>query len=233
MKQTENISLKTFEATDKFDYKVLNENAEIIDDEIGNCVQKTDVATLGGEAGLIKLINDYSYGLDIKSGCLVVRGAKEALIEGKKNSYAPIVPSTLDYAVKLGMTTNAIPLTDTEKASAQNWLGVNAKIATGTYTGSGTYGDESKGNVLSFDFIPEIVIVIEKKALGSGEYLIMFNSMGAGFRTAASVNETSKSTTTCSVKWNDTNKTVTWYDSIADYQMNSTSTTYKWIAIGR
>lgn len=44
------------------------------------------------------------------------------------NNCKPIVPATLDYAVKVGVTTNTNTLTDTEKTNACAWLGTGKVV---------------------------------------------------------------------------------------------------------
>lgn len=58
------------------------------------------------------------------NGLLYVENAYGSEIREKKTSRKPIVPSLLDEAVKVGVTTNTKVLTDDEKASAQAWLGI-------------------------------------------------------------------------------------------------------------
>lgn len=68
------------------------------------------------------------------NGILSVKAASKELIDSKGvNAYGTIgdviKPSNLDYAVKVGLTTNTETLTDEEKQSALNWLGVNDAFA--------------------------------------------------------------------------------------------------------
>ena len=64
----------------------------------------------------------------LSNGNLIVSGASKSVIDGKNTSTKPICPNTLDYAVKVGLTTNAEILTDEEKAVALEWLGVKAYV---------------------------------------------------------------------------------------------------------
>lgn len=63
----------------------------------------------------------------LANGNLIVSGATKSVIESKNTSTKPICPDTLDYAVKVGLTTNAEILTDEEKAAALEWLGAVPK----------------------------------------------------------------------------------------------------------
>ena len=64
------------------------------------------------------------------SGALAINKATDALINAKANNFQPVVPSNLDYAVKVGVTTNKNNLTDDEKTNACNWLGAGHQRTT-------------------------------------------------------------------------------------------------------
>ena len=96
-------------------------------------VKFTDYAT-ANKAGIVK--TNASLGIAVGDhGDIRIQPAYRADILAKTNGYKPIVPNTLDYAVKVGITTNTETLTDEEKASACEWLGAVAKRtnATGNY----------------------------------------------------------------------------------------------------
>ena len=57
-------------------------------------------------------------------GGVVVNPATKAHIDARANKYMPIVPSTLDYAVKSALTKNSLTLTEKEKAAVRAWLGL-------------------------------------------------------------------------------------------------------------
>lgn len=70
-------------------------------------VKKTDYAVTDGDYGLVKLTDANSSGIGRDtSGRLVIFGANETDIDSKETSRKPITPSELDYAIKVGMTTN-------------------------------------------------------------------------------------------------------------------------------
>ena len=94
-------------------------------------VGTTEYAELGGSYGLVKLDKQPGYtGITINpNGSIALESADNWAISQKANYRSPITPSVLDYAVKVGMTTNTIPLTDEEKQKALEWLGVNDIIA--------------------------------------------------------------------------------------------------------
>ena len=92
--------------------------------DLTDYVKKTDYAVDNGNAGIVKTAG-VSYGIQTgANGLIFVKAASRYEIEQKTALYKPITPDNLDYAVKVGMTTNTIVLTAEEKAAAQAWLGV-------------------------------------------------------------------------------------------------------------
>lgn len=71
----------------------------------------------------------------------------EALMDERKG-LNPVVPKNINYAVKLGLTTNSEVLTDEEKASACEWLGA-VKQSTST-SGWGLYGRDGTKDKMFF-----------------------------------------------------------------------------------
>lgn len=61
-------------------------------------------------------------GTGANKGRVYINKATENEITLKTNAFKPIVPSTLDLATKVGVTTNTITLTDAEKQSASAWI---------------------------------------------------------------------------------------------------------------
>lgn len=91
----------------------------------GNYVRFTDYAT-EDKAGLIT--TKIKYGLSLgANGELSTYQATAYDIDKKLNLYAPITPYRLDYAIKVGVTTNTNALTDKEKENACDWLGAGTK----------------------------------------------------------------------------------------------------------
>jgi hypothetical protein len=83
-------------------------------------VKDTDIAT-SEKAGIAKI--NLAYGININNQALTVLKASDNEVKGKGNLYRPIVPANLDLAVKTGVTTNTIELSEDEKTNAKNWLG--------------------------------------------------------------------------------------------------------------
>ena len=99
--------------------------------ELVGAVGATDFAAYK-KPGLVEILLGGTYGIDYLYGTISTVGnnalkvckADNSEIEAKVHRYKPIVPNNLDYAVKVGVTTNTIALTDEEKAAAQAWLGI-------------------------------------------------------------------------------------------------------------
>lgn len=90
--------------------------------DLTNYVQRTDYAT-SSKAGVVK--SDSIYGVNVNTeGLITVVPATTLEIDAKTQSYKVITPATLDYSIKVGLTTNTHTLTDEEKANAKTWLGV-------------------------------------------------------------------------------------------------------------
>lgn len=87
-------------------------------------VKNTDYAIDNGQAGIVKTIGT-TYGVRTgANGLLFIDGASKPQILDKGSAYRPITPSTIDYAVKVGLTTNQEEWSEEEKASARDLLGV-------------------------------------------------------------------------------------------------------------
>lgn len=112
-----------------------------------------------------------------------------------------------------------------------------AKIATGSYVGTGKYGSGNK-NTLSFDFEPKMVIVFKSHYFSSATE----NSASSFGRWSDSYQVFLSGANTFTVSMSNSydtyytisNKTLTWYNKsgIAGHQMNVLNETYHYIAIG-
>lgn len=97
-----------------------------------------------------------------------------------------------------------------------------AKIATGSYTGTGTYNTNNK-NSLTFDFEPKVVLV-------SGKHH-NYNLTAVLVSGASKVSAIDGSANTdLTLTWNGV--TVSWYSSSAAGQFNLSNQNYNWVAIG-
>lgn len=89
--------------------------------DLTNYVQFSDYAT-SARAGVVR--TGSQLGILINgNGNPYIDYATNTDIDNKSSYRKPIVPAILDYAVKVGVTTNANTLTGTEKTNAQTWLG--------------------------------------------------------------------------------------------------------------
>ena len=101
----------------------LEENPIEVGDLTGY-VKNTDYGS-NSKAGLVQGNTNYGTFINASTGVISLAEAGEGEIDARVG-YRPIVPKKLDYAVKVGLTTNTLTLTDEEKAAAQNWLGLGS-----------------------------------------------------------------------------------------------------------
>ena len=94
-----------------------------VDVDLTDYVKNTDYAT-STKGGVLKVTNNSS-GLLVSDGSLTVVAAKDDDLLKKYNNYKPLTSRTIDAVVKIGITTNKQSLTNEEKVSACEWLGVN------------------------------------------------------------------------------------------------------------
>lgn len=128
-----------------------------------------------------------------------------------KNAYPPAVSDGFTYTA-LGMIGDALP---------------GVKIATGSYTGTGTYGSANR-NTLTFDFVPKAVIIITALTSSSNSspsvtLIVGGNSIVFGYSWSSSLYGS-----TVTISGNG----VSWYNSSAANQMNASNKTYNYIAFG-
>ena len=114
---------------------------------------KQEIATAASEMigqatdtkqGLVMVNGENGIGVNTEDGSLYIKSATEAEINGKTHSYNPIVPNNLNYAVKVGLTSNSITLTEAEKTSALNWIGAVPSSDKGKAGGVATLDSSGK-----------------------------------------------------------------------------------------
>ena len=125
---------------------------------------KQEIATAASEMigqatdtkqGLVMVNGENGIGVNTEDGSLYIKSATEAEINGKSHSYNSIVPSNLNYAVKAGLTSNSITLTEAEKTSVLNWIGAIAASDKGKAGGVATLGSSGKvppGQIPSLEY---------------------------------------------------------------------------------
>lgn len=99
---------------------------ENINNSLADYVKNTDYGS-SEKAGIYKLESGYGVWKTVNHGLRVAKAVDEDIL-AKKSDYKPIVPTHLDYAVKVALTTNTKTLTDEEKSTVQAWLGVTTII---------------------------------------------------------------------------------------------------------
>ena len=125
---------------------------------------KQEIATAASEMigqatdtkqGLVMVNGENGIGVNIEDGSLYIKSATEAEINDKTHSYNPIVPNNLNYAVKAGLTSNSITLTEAEKTSALNWIGAIPSSDKGKAGGVATLDSSGKvpsGQIPSLEY---------------------------------------------------------------------------------
>lgn len=134
-------------------------------------------------------------------------------------------------AALYGLPNTAVPddvlskiktLIDSANANANT----KARIATGSYTGTGTYGS-SHPNSLTFAFVPKLVIV------STNSSLYPYQSAGSwAWSFIYSYGATTTYVTSSSVYFVLEGKTLKWYSESENPQLNGSSTVYFYLAIG-
>lgn len=145
-------------------------------------------------------------------------------------------------AALFGLTPNATPNDALNAAAglistAQTTANARSKIASGSYTGTGTSGSGNP-NSLTFPFAPKLVIIMDSRASTPKMAIIIPGVLSYGFSTTGTGSTTADTTwgITASVHRMNTSvsgNTVSWYSNAsANFQLNSSDTTYYWVAIG-
>ena len=105
--------------------------------DAGEYVKFTDYAT-DSKAGIIKGSSTYGLGI-LADGMGYVISASETDIKNKTTSYRPITPNKLDYAIKLGLTTNALTWSETDKATARTLISAISNTDYATESSAGVH----------------------------------------------------------------------------------------------
>lgn len=112
-------------------------------------VKFTDYAN-GTTAGVVYAPTGGWNGIKISDGIPQIIPATKGQIDAKTTPLFAIVPSNLDYAVKVGITTNKQTLTDEDQTNACDWLGAlkaqNPEFTDGGATRGYVYFIDTDGN---------------------------------------------------------------------------------------
>ena len=102
------------------------------------------------------------------------------------------------------------------------------RIATGSYTGTGTYGANNPCS-LTFPFVPKLVVLSNASTYSTDTSGLLV--MVAGSNMALSLDESNQSTTSrISLTWGT--DSVSWHTTSAARQMNTSSRNYHYVAFG-
>ena len=111
-----------------------------------------------------------------------------------------------------------------------------AKIQTGSYVGTGTYGQDNPCS-LTFDFEPKWAFISEESATGqalNGCGVAFFNNESAtytmGYGVTGSMQFAQSNPTYFVSIWN--NKSLSWYGTAANNQLNIGTSVYRYVCIG-
>lgn len=113
---------------------------------------------------------------------------------------------------------------NSEVAALTTLINSGAKIQTGSYTGTGTYGSSNPCS-LTFNFVPKLFII--SSTMGSTDDYDKWSMMYNPYNVSLGAN----SNYTNTVLWNANN--VSWYSSAGKYQYNVNNCTYKYVVIGQ
>ena len=135
-----------------------------------------------------------------------------------------------------------------DEALAELWAMIEAenakgaKVEAGSYVGTGGYGSDSP-NSLTFDMSPKVVIVYtpqRNSAYSEHSYYqtyVLFLVNGTSVLSYYVNNSSGTGQTTTTLKYNISGNSLTWYleqvkYNSSKYQLNTSGTTYYYVAIG-
>lgn len=117
---------------------------------------------------------------------------------------------------------------DAALKTVANAAAAGAKIATGSYVGTGAYGSGNK-NSLTFSFQPKLVVIGRANAMSAADTMIMVRGQGQVSNCGSNGGGNY-----CFATWSG--NSVSWYatdsNNGSSYQMNISGFTYYYIAIG-
>ena len=139
-------------------------------------------------------------------------------------------------------------LTAGATAGSLSWVAptVGAQIATGSYTGTGTYGSGNQ-NSISFGFVPKLLYVsarsgevINSSLFGGGSYYGFLLDYTAAVNNAGSpktfyalsLSDATIYYSSLTYALSNGNMTISWYGADQSKQLNSNGATFSYIAIG-
>ena len=149
-----------------------------IDIDLTDYVKNTDYATTSKQ-GLVYLPNWSGIGSN-STGGINLKSLTKTEINNRDN-YKALKATDLDYAVKVGLTTNTETLTEEEKASACKWLGAKGKletintITTTEDTKEITINTDSSGNAFDLD---KILVTVDMTQANISKAMSVYTYLG-------------------------------------------------------
>ena len=110
-----------------------------------------------------------------------------------------------------------------------------AKIQTGSYTGTGTYG-QSNPCSLTFNFTPKVVMIVPTEVYDLGSVDTVGTLWGAGIAINGqtkgffAISDFSGGKTYCTISWSGAK--IFWHSTNDTYQLNRSDKKYYWVAFG-
>lgn len=198
-----------------------------------------DVDTVGYEYHAGQFIPCAPYGKGTGNLAVFCDGDCKSLKDSGLHMTDLLAPAT---AALFGLGADAVPddVFNAVKTALNNHdvaIAAGVKIATGSYTGTGTYGASNPCS-LTFDFVPKYVKLFGIFFPGSGGYNGLYDVMLVNdSRITNAVRYYQCNSTTASViakvSWSNDGKTVSWYSSTdKTTQLNSADSEYFYLAIG-
>ena len=163
---------------------------------------------------------------------------------------------TAHYQLNQWIGTDPVLMADfnADNAKIDAALAAGLRLASGTYTGSGSYGSSNK-NSLHFDFVPKLLLIFKSEisasssrfsgtAFGLGDYCAILpytalTDLAVGAASGSSnaslvfkVYNGEGGVGNCNFSVSDQGKTLSWYGTAAASQLNESGKTYYWAAIG-
>ena len=150
---------------------------------------------------------------------------------------ATLVIDVGEYEYVSSPNRNEYPDSGMEGIFSYTYLGIpfenareGAKVVTGSYVGTGTYGSEATANSLTFDGKPRFLAISAEKGDGTGIIVEPTKAeSSAAYYSRMIYMHNSISAIPC--KFDETTNTFYWYSSGAPAQLNQSGYTYNYIAI--
>lgn len=213
---------------------------DAVDDAIADCLQQVEDAIEGVVVGTLP--DNSLTTAKFQDACVTLAKVDfvETTLDSSSNLKVPTSKAAADYVSSVallqtaaGQASGVATLDANSKLPTAQLPAIAAKVETGTYTGTGTYGS-SNPNSLTFSFVPKMVVInyTASQYYGpkmGGQVWLYGDTRGV---TTIPIG-TGNVVTEAQLTWN--NNILSWYQGSlenAKYQLNESGVTYSWIAIG-